>query len=377
MGSSLRKHIITLSGTPCSGKSTSNTILAQRLDYQTYSLGSEVKRRASELGIEPEQFYKQNEIEIDGKIQSLDDYLDGYQQELGEEKEKFILDSRLGFYFVPQSFKIFLSCDTEEAAKRSHQTRGHERLYQSVEKAKQTIAERAEFEKINYQQKYGIPNFHLPFHYDLVIDTTAKKPEEIVEQIIQEYQRYGQRTEDIKLLCRGHKMFVAKSFAYFSGPITGGKSLYDAMKKHNVKRKDDLPPEAYGRIVDENLKRSMHLKNQLEQKAGKTFILPGEFGSDKSGKVWSQRDYVDLSKEMIRIKATELVFENGWEYSNGSVEEFLLALRLKKQTFDQQDNPLKKEKAISLLEVAVGEIHQAEIECPKLDYLLEQLRRMH
>src|SRR3989338_1469153 len=376
--SSQRKRIITISGTPCSGKSTVNTILAQELGYQTHSIGSWVKQLALESGLTPEAFYKQNEIEINGQKRELDQYLDPWQQQLGEQKERFILDSRLGFYFVPQSFRVFLSCDFEVAAQRIHQIRSRNPAYASaeyetIEKARETIEKRTNAdERKNYAEKYGIPDFRLPFHFDLPIDTTTKAPEEVAKQILEQYLKYEKVTGEIERSCWALMMVVAKSHTYMSGPITGSRSLYETMKEHGVRRKEDLPKEAYDRIRQENVDRSRRIEQEWVAKYDSPVLLPEKLGS---ADIWSQRDYVDLSKEVMRLKATEFVFEDGWEYSNGSVEEFLLALTLKKPMLDQRRNPLNKEQGIHLLTTSVEEIHQASLECPKLDFLLEQLRK--
>ena len=371
LGSSLRKRIITISGTPCSGKSAINALLTKQLGYQTYSVGSLVKRLALERGVEPEFFYKQNITEAAGEMQSLDDYLDSYQRELGEQKEGFILDSRLGFYFVPQSFRVFLSCDAEVAAERAHKARKSEIKYGSAAKAKQTIAERADDELGNYAKKYGIPNFHLPFHYDLVIDTSAAKPEETAEKILQQYRRYEQKTGEIELVCKGLQMIQAEEFIYLSAPITGGKRVYAAAEQHGLRKTQDLPKEIFRRCIDENLQRYAELGEVVKSRAQPS-ILPGMIGSSD---VWSQRDYLDISKEIIRTKATSLVFQDGWEYSNGCAEEYLISLRLKKPALDQRRKPLRRNKALKLAAAAVDKIHQASVECPKLDFLLEQLKR--
>ena len=114
------------------------------------------------------------------------------------------------------------------------------------------------------------------------------------------------------------------------------------------------------------------MEEEIRKKKESPALLPGKLGS---ADIWSQRDYVDLSKEAIRLKATEMVFEDSWQYSNGCVEELLLGLQLKKPLFDQQDNPFGKERSVELLTAAVEEIHQLPAECPKLDFLLEQLKR--
>lgn len=366
MYSAFRKNAITLSGPPASGKSTIKKILAERLGYESYSMGGLVEKLAKESGQTKEDFYRKN---AGGK---LDEDLDAYQQNLGEQKNKFILDSRLGFYFVPQSFKVFLPCDLREAAQRAYRARKDNVRYATIKQARQTISERDTLEKENYAKIYGIPNFHSPFHYDLMINTTSKKPEDIARQILKGYKKYEKVTEEIELVCWGLQMAVANKFTYFSGPITGSKLLYETMRTYNVSRKEDLPKDVYDKIRQENVARSKRLEEVVKTKRESPALLPGKLGS---ADIWSQRDYIDLSKEIIRFKATEMVFEDGWQYSNGCVEELLLALQLKKPIFDQQEKLLEKEKAIGLLATAVEEIHKLPAECPKLDFLLEQLKR--
>ena len=48
---------------------------------------------------------------------SIDEELDNKNKEVGK-KENVIIDSRLGFYFIPQSFKVFLKLDPKISAER-------------------------------------------------------------------------------------------------------------------------------------------------------------------------------------------------------------------------------------------------------------------
>jgi len=125
---------------------------------------------------------------------TTDTRIDDYQRELGRSSDNFIIEGRLSWHFIPDSFKIFLGCDLEEAARRIYSarittdTREDEPLYASVEEAKHIIEERMASDARRYESIYGL-NYLDPHHYDLVIDTThLDGPEAVVNLIIEKIQ---------------------------------------------------------------------------------------------------------------------------------------------------------------------------------------------
>ena len=105
--------IITISGMPGSGKSTIAKILAQKLGYKHYSIGDLRGKMALDRHLTIDEL---NEL---GKREGWTDREpDEYQKKLGHEEDNFVIDSRLGFYFIPHSFKLFLTVDPEVAAER-------------------------------------------------------------------------------------------------------------------------------------------------------------------------------------------------------------------------------------------------------------------
>ncbi|MBI2565012.1 AAA family ATPase [Candidatus Woesearchaeota archaeon] len=373
----VRKRIITISGTPCSGKSTVNKILTNELNYAPYSVGSKVKQLALEQCIEPETFYRDNVININGKRESLDEYLDHYQKKLGETKDRFILDSRLGFYFIPQSFRVFLTCDLEETARRAYYAKKNNpayatKEYQSIAKSKQTLIERMEFEKENYFKKYGIPDFHQSFYFDLFIDTTIRNQKSVAEEILEKYSIYEQRTREIEIFIKGFQTMITGEVVYCSCPLTGGEKLYEVMEKYGVKDRKELSTEVFEKEVMEwNAEQGRIFGDKIQRRTKSTIILPVKIGI--SG--WSQKDYMDAWKEIIRTKTKITAFEKGWEYSNGSVEEYLLSLIWGKLVYDHNYHKLKKEKALEIVSNAVEKIHNKGFKCLELKFFLEQLKR--
>lgn len=171
--------IITISGMPGSGKSTVAKLLAKKLNYQHYSVGDLRGKMAVARGMTIEEL---NEL---GKREDWTDREpDEYQTKLGKTEDNFIIDSRLGFYFIPHSFKLFLDIDGHVAAERIFKNqRPDEKPCQTVEELIKRLALRATADDLRYGQYYGI-SFQNHSQYDLVLDSTNQTPEELVSKIL-------------------------------------------------------------------------------------------------------------------------------------------------------------------------------------------------
>lgn len=124
---------------------------------------------------------------------SSDAMIDNYQKHLGETEDAFIIEGRLCWHFIPRSFKILLTCDTNEAARRifnarqqSSEGRDDERAYANIEETERTIIERMASDTRRYQKYYGL-DYQDPSHYDLVIDTTMLSGPDVTAKTIFEY----------------------------------------------------------------------------------------------------------------------------------------------------------------------------------------------
>ena len=97
-----KKHIITIAGKLGSGKSSTSKMVASILSYEHASTGDFMRAMAEERGIKLDKLSKIAETD-----DSVDLTIDKYTKELGD-KNNIVIDSRLGFYFISESFKVFL-----------------------------------------------------------------------------------------------------------------------------------------------------------------------------------------------------------------------------------------------------------------------------
>jgi len=158
--------IITISGTPGSGKSTVAKIVAERLSLKHYSVGNFRREMAEKKGMTINELNKLGETDF-----STDDEADKWQIELGKKEDNFIIDGRLSFHFIPDSIKIFIDVDMKEGARRIFNDHRDSEDYKTEQDALNHLKQRLESDKKRYKKYYSL-DCHDKKHYNLVIDTT-------------------------------------------------------------------------------------------------------------------------------------------------------------------------------------------------------------
>jgi len=176
--------IITIQGGAGSGKGTIARLLAKRLGYDYYSVGDFRRNKARALNMTIEEYNLLGESDP-----STDTEADDYQRKLGVEKDNFVIDGRLCFYFIPQSVRIYTYVDPDVAARRIFNDKSSQRInaqqVSSVEEQKRLNIARDESDKLRYRKHYGINDFTDPKNYDLVLDTSSDSPADVkVDRII-------------------------------------------------------------------------------------------------------------------------------------------------------------------------------------------------
>ena len=181
-----KRNIISLSGDLASGKGAVSEVLMDKLSYGIYINGEYFRKLAKEHNMQLAEFgkYVEEHPEIDIKIENS-------AKEYAKNNDNFIIDARLGWYAVPESFKVYLKVDIEEAARRafSDVKRKDMESFSDIEEHKRALIERVKCENERYFKLYGVRKEDYS-NYDLVVDTTDLTPGEVADTIIREYNKW-------------------------------------------------------------------------------------------------------------------------------------------------------------------------------------------
>ena len=182
--------IITISGTPGSGKSTIAKILENKLGAERIYVGGIRRELARQKGWTLEQLneYAQTHPETDVDI---DQQASAHARQLEKKGNIIVAEGRTQFHFLPESIKIYITVSPEEGARRIWNDLQHQELQQqrnegkivSLEQLKRSLAEREEGDTQRYTKYYGFDHRDEKY-YDLIIDTTSLRPEQAAQKIL-------------------------------------------------------------------------------------------------------------------------------------------------------------------------------------------------
>lgn len=184
-----KKEIITINGSLGSGKSSTADKVAKKLGFKRFSSGDFMRKIALEKGVSLNELSKQAE-----DSEEIDHSIDNEVKKVGA-GNKLVIDSRLAFYWIPNSFKIYLDLPPEIAKERILNNLKVNKLRQESEKSGNSdeiylkIKSRLESEKKRYWDLYKIDHTDKN-NFDLIIDTNKNNLEEVVDIIISEYQKW-------------------------------------------------------------------------------------------------------------------------------------------------------------------------------------------
>ncbi len=168
---------ITIFGMAGTGTSSTGKELARDLGYPFASGGDMGRLTASELGI------TLNELEELSKTDKKYDLLrDEHLKQFGQTHSNCVIEARLGWFNVSDSFKVKLFCNDETRLKRimAREQKTLEQVHQETIEREKAIRER-------FKMYYGM-DFDKETRdecFDLVIDTSKYTLVEVIELIKQ------------------------------------------------------------------------------------------------------------------------------------------------------------------------------------------------
>lgn len=185
-----RKQIITLSGKPGSGKSSTADRVAELLGYTRHSSGDMVRKVLAKNKMTLEEYNTQAETNY-----TLDAQIDDELRNL-RGKSDIVVDSRLAFYWIPESFKVYLDLDLDTATARIFKDAVTNNARSSVgtsasslHDVSRQVKKRMMNEQSRFRQLYGVDPFDKN-HFDLIVDTSRNDPQSVAIAIFDSYKKW-------------------------------------------------------------------------------------------------------------------------------------------------------------------------------------------
>jgi cytidylate kinase len=191
----MKKKIITIAGSLGSGKSSTAKVVAAVLGFRHFSSGDLFRQIAAERGESIEAMNISAEVQRD-----IDLKVDRLLQDMYRTEEKLVIDSRMAWHWMPDSFKVFLVLDPNTAALRifnhlQEEGRTSEDA-RSVEEVRNSIDRRFASEQRRYAGLYGV-NPTDPSNFDIMINTRHNDLKTVTAIVLAAYQAW--RTPEKKL----------------------------------------------------------------------------------------------------------------------------------------------------------------------------------
>ncbi|MGH8556370.1 MAG: cytidylate kinase family protein [Methylococcales bacterium] len=171
--------IITITGDLASGKSLVAKKIAKELGAAYFSTGLIQREIAAKHGMTTLELnqYSETHPEIDREI-------DDRVRTFSDRNTDLVVDSRMAWYFLPHSFKVFLSTNIVRAAERviADTERSSEPVYKDRNDAMLKLQARKRSENKRYLQLYNADCSSMA-NFNLVVDTTYSVPDDSIRII--------------------------------------------------------------------------------------------------------------------------------------------------------------------------------------------------
>jgi hypothetical protein len=162
-------------------------------------------------------------------------------------------------------------------------------------------------------------------------------------------------------------VLTAREATYASSELTSGRLFYDLCREYHVRTKDQLKQalgaEGYvAKLLQPNEKRAIEFALAIRGRDREVVLTPNTlFVPD-----WSQPEYLGFWETVIRTKCKTIVFNDGWEFSNGCTFEYLVGHKNMMPTLDRSGKPIASNSAKQLILGAIEQLEAQSFDVPEL-----------
>ena len=179
------RNKISITGDLGSGKSAVGRILKEKLNIPTISTGSIQREIATRMGMSTLELNHFTDTHPE-----IDDEIDAVFKNLNHDTGSYLLDSRLAWFFIPSSFKVYLQVDIRIAAQRvMSDTHRKGEKYTTLTDAINDLKARKDSENKRFLREYSADCANKN-NFDLIIDTSHATLAAISDKIIEAFAAY-------------------------------------------------------------------------------------------------------------------------------------------------------------------------------------------
>jgi len=167
---------------------------------------------------------------------------------------------------------------------------------------------------------------------------------------------------------------------YASSEVFTGKRFYDLCLDNEARTADELQKKLGDQyrtvLLRKNTEKGLDFATRLRDLGHKTVLMPAAFnaGPLKLGQNWSGKQYKDFWSLVVAKKCHIVYMNEGWQFSEACVFDYLSGVKAGKRVLDHVGNPLILESARKMLATAVARLEEFGFEVPKLHDALVELK---
>lgn len=180
------KNKISITGDLGSGKSEVGRILCRKMPFEKISTGTIQREIAARYGMTTLELnqYADTHPEIDEEIDSV-------FKSMGDSPNAYLLDSRLAWFFIPQSFKVYLQVDVRIAAERiMNDSSRKSEVYANKEAAIADLKARKSSENERFMRIYQADCRNAD-NFDILINTSFVSPETVTNTLLSQFELFA------------------------------------------------------------------------------------------------------------------------------------------------------------------------------------------